>query len=315
MNESSLEVECGSVAEYPYVVKGQELWAWRQQAIAQAQTTQIDGAEVDWLLRGLCQVDGLSLRLGTLAGKPHVAAKVPLAQLQQLWEKRVSDRVPIQHLVGQTTWRNFTLQVSPSVLIPRPETELMVDLAVTAVDQSPEPDKLRRGSWVDLGTGSGAIALGLADAFPQAQVIAVDVSAEALAIAQRNALTNGLGDRLQFLQGSWFDPLKSQPRKFAGVLSNPPYIPSAIVPTLQPEVANHEPHLALDGGGDGLACVRHLIENAPRFLQPNGVWLVELMIGQAPDVMEMLAQVQHYETIQAHADLAGVERFVSARRR
>ena len=295
-----------------YTISGSALWQWRQRAMEQALAAQIDAAEVDWLLQGICQVDRLPLRLGTLAEQPQVAAQFPLAQMDALWQRRVGDRVPIQHLVGQTPWRNFMLRVSPSVLIPRPETELIIDWVMAAVHQSPDGDQLRRGTWVDLGTGSGAIALGLADALPEAEILAVDVSAMALAIAQQNAVENGVGDRIHFLQGSWFEPLENSRGQLAGVVSNPPYIPSEIVPTLQPEVANHEPHLALDGGQDGLACVHHLIEAAPSFLQTNGVWLVELMSGQAPAVMEQLAKTGCYGAIQAFEDLAGVERFVLA---
>ncbi|NER80302.1 MAG: peptide chain release factor N(5)-glutamine methyltransferase [Leptolyngbya sp. SIO1D8] len=295
-------------------ISGQELWDWRQRAMVQATGAQVDAVEVDWLLQGLCQVDSLSLRLGTLANQSHISTKCSLKHLERLWQQRVEDRVPIQHLVGQTSWRNFRLQVSASVLIPRPETELMIDLVRVAVNQSSDCDRLRRGTWVDLGTGSGAIALSLAETLPEANIIAVDISTEALAIAQQNAVENGLGDRIQFLQGSWFEPLENSQGQLAGVVSNPPYIPSAIVPTLQPEVANHEPHLALDGGEDGLACVRHLIEAGSQFLQPGGGWFVELMLGQAPAVMELLAQTGCYEAIQTHQDLAGVGRFVSAQK-
>lgn len=294
-------------------ISGQEAWTWRQSAVAQAKGAQIDAAEVDWLLQGLCQVDGLSLRLGTLAKQPEVAARVSLTELGQLWEKRVRDRVPIQHLVGSTPWRKFTLQVSPSVLIPRPETELLIDLVKTTLHQSPESAE-QPGTWVDLGTGSGAIALGLADALPQATILAVDVSVAALAIAQQNAVDNGLADRIEFLLGSWFTPLGRWQGQLAGMVSNPPYIPSAMVPTLQPEVAHHEPHLALDGGEDGLASVDHLIKVAPEFLQPGGFWGIELMMGQAPIVVERLTATGQYDNIQVCKDLSGIERFVLAQK-
>ncbi|MEL7316113.1 MAG: peptide chain release factor N(5)-glutamine methyltransferase [Cyanobacteria bacterium J06559_3] len=300
--------------KFPYKISGRALWSWRQRVMQQAAVVDVDIAEVDWLLQGLCQVDGLSLRLGVVATQVEVLSRVCLTDLEQLWDTRVRDRVPIQHLVGETPWRRFMLHVSPAVLIPRPETELIIDHVVAAVEQSPEPDHLRRGAWVDLGTGSGAIALGLADALPEATILAVDISSEALAIAKANALGNGLGDRIQFLQGSWLEPLEPWRGQLVGVVSNPPYIPSAIVPTLQPEVANHEPHLALDGGQDGLTCIRHLIQTAPEFLKPYGFWLVELMAGQAPTVAKLLAENEYYADIQAVSDLAGIERFVIARR-
>lgn len=300
---------------FPYQLAGSALWEWRSQAQIQATAHHIDPAEVDWLLRGLCQIDALSLRLGTLAQVVAVPSQVTLAELTSRWQRRLSDRVPIQHLVGQTPWRDLTLRVSPAVLIPRPETELIIDIAVSQVGQSPRTAALQPGIWADLGTGSGAIALGLARAFSQAEILAVDVSAAALAIARQNAVDNGLSDRIQFLQGSWFEPLHTWRGSLAGIVSNPPYIPQAIVPTLEPEVANHEPHLALVGGDDGLDSIRQLVTTAPDYLQSGGLWLVEHMQGQAMDVVALLAATNHFEAIQSVPDLAGCDRFVLAYRR
>jgi release factor glutamine methyltransferase len=296
-------------------ISGRELWAWRSQAIAEAQTHDIDPVEVDWLLRGLCEITPLALRLATLEPALAVPARVTLDHLQARWQTRVEQRVPIQHLVGQTPWRELTLRVSPAVLIPRPETELIIDIAVSLAAQSPQSAALMRGTWVDLGTGSGAIALGLARAFPAATIVAVDVSAAALEIAQQNAVENGVSDRVQFFQGSWFEPLAAYQGKLAGMVSNPPYIPRAIVPTLEPEVAEHEPHLALDGGNDGLDCIRCLIDTAPRYLIPGGIWLVEHMIDQAPAILNLLTATGDYSQPQSRSDLTGRDRFVLAYRR
>lgn len=300
------------MAHFPYRIAGSTLWDWRSRARRQAQTSHIDPAEVDWLLQGWCQLDSLALRLGTLAQLPAVPAQVSFPELEQLWEKRVRDRVPVHHLVGHTSWRNLTLQVSPAVLIPRPETELLIDLAVVLVQQSPHRSVLETGIWVDLGTGSGAIALGLAEVFPQATILAVDVSTAALEIARDNAVANELGDRVQFLPGSWFEPLAPWRGQLAGIVSNPPYIPTDMIPTLAPEVARHDPHLALDGGEDGLAAVEHLVEHSADYLIDGGIWLVELMHQQAPAVMNRLTATHRYTNLQTHRDLAGVDRFVSA---
>jgi release factor glutamine methyltransferase len=205
------------------------------------------------------------------------------------------------------------LAVSPAVLIPRPETEDLVDLAVAAAKNS-WVTQLERGHWADLGTGSGAIAIGVADTFPAAMIHAVDYSFEALAIAHKNAQQLGFADRIHFYQGSWWEPLFSLKEQISGMVSNPPYIPSSLVSQLQPEVAKHEPHLALDGGADGLDCIRHLIETSPAYLRPGGVWLIEMMAGQAPTVAELLQNQGSYCKIQIHTDLAGIERFASAYR-
>ncbi|MCY7324420.1 MAG: peptide chain release factor N(5)-glutamine methyltransferase, partial [Phormidesmis sp. CAN_BIN36] len=223
--------------------------------------------------------------------------------------QRVEQRVPIQYLAGSTPWRNFTLTVSPAVLIPRPETEQLIDLAVAATVANPA---LKMGHWADLGTGSGAIAMGLADVFPHAIIHAVDRSSEALAVAQQNAQKSGFGDRVQFHQGNWLEPLKFLKGDLSGLVSNPPYIPSQMVLELQPEVTDHEPHLALDGGSDGLDCIRHLVTTAPEYLQIGGVWMVEMMAGQAGSVTRLLKDHGSYNEIQTHQDLAGIERFVTA---
>ncbi|MDA0265924.1 MAG: peptide chain release factor N(5)-glutamine methyltransferase [Cyanobacteria bacterium] len=297
---------------FPHQLEGKALWQWRQQALRQAETKGIPPAEVDWLLQGLCQVDRLALSLGTLAEQFAISSAVSFQELQELWQKRVGDRVPVQHLVGATPWRNFTLAVSPAVLIPRPETELLIDLAGALVSDHPQGRQLAQGIWVDMGTGSGAIALGLATAFPEARIIATDISAAALAIAQQNAQANALGDRIEFRQGAWFEPLHDLTGQLAGVVSNPPYIPTEIVSTLQPEVARHEPHLALDGGDDGLDALRHLVTAAPQFLRDGGLWMVEHMAGQAEAVAQLLQAPQTYGAISIHADLAGIDRFVTA---
>lgn len=303
------------VTSFPYSISGHDLWNVRSHMIAEAEANHVDLAEVDWLLRDVCQIDPLALRLGTLAKQSDVPSRWSLAKLTQQWQQRIQERVPIQHLVGKTPWRSFTLRVSPAVLIPRPETELIIDLAVAAVEQSPHPSKLKQGTWVDMGTGSGAIALGLAVAFPNAHILAVDVSSLALEIAQRNAEENGLGDRIQFFQGSWFEPLTDYSGKLAGIVSNPPYIPHEIIPTLQLEVVHHEPHLALDGGNDGLDAIRQLVERSPNYLHPGGLLITELMIDQAPTVVELLSETHAYTSSHIAHDLAGIDRFVYATRK
>lgn len=290
---------------------GLELWQWWQQARTDAIATNIPPEEADWLLQALTGLDRLALRLASFKEREAIALKVNPKTLPQLWQQRLEAKVPVQYLAGTAPWRNFMLHVSPAVLIPRPETERLIDLATAAVQGT----SLAAGHWVDLGTGSGAIALGLAEAFPEATLHAVDWSVEALAIARLNAQENGLGDRIQFYEGSWFEPLSALEGNLSGMVSNPPYIPSSLIAELQPEVVKHEPHLALDGGADGLNAVRVLVELAPVYLKQGGLWLVELMIGQADEVANLLEEQGSYRDIEIHADLSGIERFVQARRR
>ncbi|HEY9880031.1 MAG TPA: peptide chain release factor N(5)-glutamine methyltransferase [Leptolyngbyaceae cyanobacterium] len=298
-----------SAASLKHAVAGVDLWQWWQWARQQAQAGNVDPAEADWFLRAMSDLDSLALKLGTFRQRPSVLIGASLEDMTERWRQRIEERVPVQYLVGFTTWRDLTIRVSPAVLIPRPETELLIDLAVSAVNQSPDAERLRRGIWVDLGTGSGAIALGLAQALPEAQIFAIDISEAALTIARENAHLNGLEQRITFCCGSWFTPLKGCQGQLAGVVSNPPYIPTETVKTLEPEVVNHEPSLALDGGEDGLEAIRTLSELAPDQLSPGGLWLVEMMAGQADTIKALLLQQGAYDKVQIHADLAGIERF------
>jgi release factor glutamine methyltransferase len=293
-------------------VSGLELWQWVNQAKAQARSSDIPLAEIDWLLQELAGLDRLALRLESFKDLPKIELKLSLSELAQLWQRRLQERVPVQYLTGVAHWRHFSLKVTPAVLIPRPETELLIDLAVEAVKSYGVNPK---SHWVDLGTGSGAIAIGLAYALTNARVYAVDCSSEALAVARVNAENLGLGSRVNFYQGLWWEPLAFLKGQVSGMVSNPPYIPSSTVLTLQPEVFKHEPHLALDGGFDGLDCIRHLVETAPDYLESGGVWLVEMMAGQAEAVADMLESQGSYAKVQIFSDLAGIDRFALAYRR
>ncbi len=291
---------------------GSELWQWRQEALKSAVAADVPVEEVDWLCREIAGLDSLALRLGSYKGQ-QLNLRYPLAVLSQLWQRRLDERLPVQYLAGVSHWRHFELTVSPAVLIPRPETECLIDLAMEAVKSCPTLH-LNAGLWADLGTGSGAIAFGLAEAFPSAQIHAVDECAKALTIAQINAQQLDLQARIQFHQGSWWQPLAAFRGLFGGMISNPPYIPSSLIPQLQPEVVNHEPLEALDGGSDGLDCIRQLIATSGDYLQPGGVWLIEMMAGQANTVAGLLQSQGSYGNIQIFADLAGVDRFALAYR-
>lgn len=301
------------MSQWQKLVSGQELWQWRKIAQQQATAANVSPVEVDWLLQSITGLERLALKLESFKDLPQIQIQLDLDELDRLWQQRLSDRLPVQYIAGVAPWRHFKLVVSPAVLIPRPETEQLIDLAILAAKNSPIDFDL--GHWVDLGTGSGAIALGLAEAFPQAIIHAVDRSNEAIAIAQKNAQNLGFSDRISFYEGNWWEPLELLKGKVSGMVSNPPYIPSALIPQLQPEVAKHEPRSALDGGEDGLDCLRHLVATAPNYLQPGGIWLVEMMAGQAEVVTELLKNQSSYTNIQIHTDLAGIERFAQAQLR
>ncbi|WP_071515227.1 peptide chain release factor N(5)-glutamine methyltransferase [Geitlerinema sp. PCC 9228] len=291
-----------------FSISGSHLWQWYQKARQQAVAADISPDEVDWLLQEIAGLDKLTLRLGSFREWPQINLPFTWESLEQSWQQRCSQRLPVQYITGTTPWRGFSLQVSPQVLIPRPETELLVDLAKKFSQDSP----LAAGIWVDVGTGSGAIAIALAKELTNATIYATEIDKNALAIAQTNAKNLLPPDRITFYQGSWLQPLASDRGRISGMVSNPPYIPTAIVPTLQPEVANHEPHAALDGGEDGLDYIRHLIAIAPTYLHPGGILLFEMMAGQASPVRELLQQQGSYRDVQIFPDLAGIERFALA---
>lgn len=297
-----------------FQVSGQRLWQWYQHAIADLSPGQgrslVDlKQELDWLLLEVSDLEPLDLKL---APSETRIMQVSLTELQQLWQQRLAENIPVQHLTGTAHWRQFHLQVSKDVLIPRPETELLIDLAIDAAQNSACLEQTHL--WADLGTGSGAISLGLATAFPQGTVHTVDCSQAALAVAQGNSQTYGLDQRIHFHLGQWFEPLAGLEGQFSGIVSNPPYIPTDVLPTLQPEVFNHEPHLALDGGRDGLDAVREIVAIAPQYLQPGGVLLLEMMYGQDEAVKTLLINQGQYKQIQIHPDLAGIPRFAQAYR-
>ena len=290
-------------------ISGKELYYWHQQAQKQAIANNIDPDEVDWLLQTITDLSGLSLRLGTFQNQA-INSHNSISELDRLWQQRLQERLPVQYLAQTVFWRRFQFKVTPAVLIPRPETELIIDIATEAVNISFD----QRQHWVDMGTGSGAIAFGLADVLPQATIHAVDYSQSALAIAQENAKNLKLANRVNFYRGSWWDSLTFLQGRVTGMVSNPPYIPTAQIQHLQPEVVRHEPHSALDGGVDGLDDIRYLVESAPKYLISGGIWLSEIMVGQSDTVVELLKQQGEYYDIKVYPDLNGIERFVLAYR-
>ncbi|UFP96187.1 peptide chain release factor N(5)-glutamine methyltransferase [Gloeobacter morelensis] len=270
---------------------------WREQALAEARVRNIDATEIDYLIEAVTGLDRLQVRLGG----PQ-ALEAHREKLCALWRRRIEEAMPLQYLLGTAHWRDLQLQVNPAVLIPRPETEALVDIAVDFCRSC------AGARVVDLGTGSGAIAVAVARALPAVTVWAVDASEAALAVAAANVGRYGLSERVHLLRGDWFAPLPTQP--FDAVLSNPPYIPSTEIAALMPEVRLHEPLSALDGGADGLDAVRQIIADAARHLRPGGILALEVMVGQAPTVVQLLARDSRYGCTRTVRDWAGIERIV-----
>lgn len=229
------------------------------------------------------------------------------ARYRELIQRRVAGW-PVAYLVGARDFYLLSFEVSPAVLIPRPETETLVLEALAFLKPLKAPTVL------DLGTGSGCIAVSIAHQKKDARVTAVDVSPDALAVAQRNAAKNGVADRIEFLLGDLFAPLPES-AAFDLVVSNPPYIAQPEFAGLSPEVREHEPRVALDGGPDGLVVYRRIAAGVGRVMKPGGRLLLEVGYTQDAAVREVLAVQSELEVGPTLKDMSGHPRVVTAKKR
>ncbi len=211
----------------------------------------------------------------------------PYRALTPEQEERLADylgrrerREPVSHILGRKGFWKIMLSVTPDVLTPRPDTEVIVDYVLKKF-----PGETTAFQILDLGVGSGAIVLSILAERPRAKGLATDISDEALAVARENAANLGLASQIAFMRGNWTEGLADA--SFDVVVSNPPYIASEVIETLQPEVKDHEPRLALDGGADGLDAYRHLAPEILRVLKPGGLFAVEIGYDQK-DAVEAL---------------------------
>ena len=197
--------------------------------------------------------------------------------------KRRGQREPLQHIVGSTSFCGYEIAVSRHALIPRPETEILAELGWKFLSTR----NLQPSTALDFGTGTGCIAIALAAKCPNAKITALDVSPDALALAKQNALQNQVAERIEFLHGDGFAALTAT-TLFDLLVSNPPYIASAEIETLDPEVKDFDPRGALDGGADGLDFYRRLAVEAKPFLKVDGKIMLEFGDGQADDIKKIL---------------------------
>lgn len=236
-----------------------------------------------------------------------------LERYKTLLRRRLSGE-PVQYVTGTAAFMFFDFEVTPDVLIPRPETEALVEAALGIVGEMTQD---RRGELLlaDVGTGSGVIAVTIASKIESSRLIATDSSPSALAVAERNARRAGVADRIEFVEGSLLDPLASRglAGRVAAIVSNPPYVPSGDIDGLPAEVRDFEPRSALDGGADGLDCLRTIAQDGPAFLAPGGALLVEVGDGQADEVSAMLSSA--LADVRILKDYAARARIVAAHKR
>jgi release factor glutamine methyltransferase len=266
----------------------------RQQLAATSESPRLD-AEVL-----LCHV--LNASRAYLYANPDQAMNArQIAAYTDLITRRCHDQ-PVAHLTGVREFWSLTLRVTPDVLVPRPETELLVEQALSRIPVGEACDVL------DLGCGSGAIVIAIATERPAARLIAVDSSAAALQVARDNAAAHNCG-RIRFREGSWFAPVGEQ--RFNVIVSNPPYVATGQPQLTDPELA-HEPPQALYSGVDGLDDIRRIIKDAPTHLQPGGRLLLEHGFDQAGKIAELLERAG-FTAIHTHADIAGHPRVTEGR--
>jgi release factor glutamine methyltransferase len=226
--------------------------------------------------------------------------------------KRRLEREPVAYIVGQKEFWSIDLEVNRDVLIPRPETECLVEKALAHLDaRSHTESKL----ILELGAGSGAVLLAMASEEPRHSYLGTDISVDALRVARRNAVRNNLHKKIHFIAADWFAPFRMQTGLFDMIVSNPPYIKSGDLPGLQPEIYAYEPLLALDGDTNGLGGLQHIIQCAHLFLKPAGVLLLEMGHDQKDSIKTMIAEISKYENIVFYKDYSGYNRVVEMKAR
>ncbi len=238
-----------------------------------------------------------------------------LARYKALFKRRLAWE-PVQYVTGTSAFMMAEFEVTPATLIPRPETEAMTEIAIGLIvgqagDDGTESETGGRLLLADIGTGSGVIAITLAQKFPEAEVVATDISADALSVAARNAERIGVSERIRFAEGTGVEPLAAAgfQGKLSGIVSNPPYVCSGDMETLPREVREFEPGVALDGGSDGLDCIRCLAQDGPEFLADGGSMVIEFGEGQAGAVRELMEK--RLGCVEIHKDYAGRDRIAT----
>jgi len=233
--------------------------------------------------------------------------KKNLDYLESVWDDHLLKSCPIQYLCGITFWRDLKLKVTNKVLIPRSETELIVDIVFDIFRKKSE--KL---FFAELGTGSGAISISLALAYPFSEGVATDIDQDALEIATKNYTNSSKQSNLSFYCGNWWSPLENFKGKIDLAISNPPYIPKDTYEKLPKEVKNFEPKVALYGGEDGLNHIREIIRKAPLFLKEKGWLILENHFDQGEKVKQLLIK-NKFTSIEIVKDLSGIGRFTIGR--
>jgi len=294
-------VETAIAQEKSFSIRGALLWGAQVLSDAGIKNQRLD-AEV--LLRHVLKMEKEQLYVN---GDAPIGARQE-AEFRALLSRR-SQREPVSYITGQKEFWSLDFFVTPAVLIPRPETELLVEVALQYIE------RLRSGSSVkvlDLGTGSGAIAVSLAKDHGATEIVAVDISPVALDLARVNAMRHGVADRIRFLPGDLFAPVKASLEAFDLIVSNPPYIRTGELSMLAPEIREWEPTIALDGGVDGADTYRRIIGEGHRYLTPGGSIVLEIGADMGRDVADLFSRSSCFGPPAVCQDYAGKDRLIAA---
>ena len=286
-----------------FLISAEKFSLWKKKQISKGG----DNHSLNLLLESLGGLSNIELNLLKINSEKNLNLKVNLDLIESFWDKHLNTSIPIQYLSGISFWRNLKLEVSNRVLIPRPETELFIEI-IAGIFKNKE-EKI---TFVDLGTGSGAISIALALANPNWNGIATDIDKNAIEIASRNFVNNSNQSNLKFYNGNWWDPLANYKGEIDLAVANPPYIPKDTYELLPIEVKNFEPKNALLGGKEGLDHISQIVQNAPLYLKDKGWLLIENHFDQGEKVKKLFLE-NRFTSVKVLKDFSGIGRFTIGR--
>ena len=285
------------------IVSAKTFFLWKKKQILKGG----DEKNLSLLIDTLGGLSEKEINLIKLKTESNVNLKVNLDLLESKWEIHLNTSTPIQYLSGISFWRDLKLEISNKVLIPRSETEIIIEI-VSDLFKNNE----NRIIFTDLGTGSGAIGIALALAKPKWEGLATDIDKQALKIASKNFTKCSNQSNLRFYCGNWWDPLNHFKGELDLAIANPPYIPKDVYEKLPIEVKNFEPKIALLGGDDGLEHIKVIIQNAPQYLKEKGWLLIENHFDQGARVKKLFLE-SGFIDVQVLKDFSGIGRFTIGR--
>ena len=286
-----------------HIISAETFFLWKEKQL-------IKGGEnksLNLLIDSLGGLSNQELNLLKIKSEKNIQLKINLELLESFWDKHLKYSTPIQYISGISYWRDLKLEVSNKVLIPRPETELIIEIISEKFKNIGE-----KITFVDLGTGSGAISIALALANPNWDGIATDIDKNAIDIASRNFTNNSNKSNLKFYNGNWWDPLENYKGDIDLAVANPPYIPQNTYEELPIEVKNFEPKNALLGGEEGLDHIKEIVKNAQSYLKEKGCLLIENHFDQGERVKQLFLE-NRFTNVEVLKDFSGIGRFTIGR--